>query len=403
MSHSGDARSRRVLVSTLYSPDGGVPEMVRFATGVLGSHGLDPVLAYYKPYSLDPQLSVPSFRLLQRGVGARVVTNAEGLETHELGAWLPELEFTAYASSRHWDEVIDSCGRHIAVSGSALAIRPLADRGLPSIAWLATPWMDDRTERVRRYPLLRKVLDYAVIQPVASRLERRLLRQSRVLALSEYTKKALNERAGGDVVRDVLPMPVDTDQFRPAPSRVRPWTVGFAGRLADPRKNVGLFLEAVRLCREAGHPARAVLLGGPLLDDPVLAKQVLRLGDSAEVHPYGKGDAFLEALQSIDAFFVPSRQEGLCIAALQAMACGCPVVSTRCGGPEEFVDAGTGALVGFDASEAADALTRIMIDRALRADLGASARRCVEERYSRPAAASILWEAFEDVFEKGRA
>ena len=42
-------------------------------------------------------------------------------------------------------------------------------------------------------------------------------------------------------------------------------------------------------------------------------------------------------MQRWDLFVIPSHQEGLCISALEAMACGVPVVSTRCGGPEDFV------------------------------------------------------------------
>jgi glycosyltransferase involved in cell wall biosynthesis len=96
---------------------------------------------------------------------------------------------------------------------------------------------------------------------------------------------------------------------------------------------------------------------------------------------------------------VPSHQEGLCIAALEAMACGIPVVSTRCGGPEEFViDDETGHLVGFDAGLMADAIIAIVDDRARRERLGNGARERVLQHYATAQAERVFWTAFNDTF-----
>jgi hypothetical protein len=62
----------RVLISTIAPVSGGVPQMTRFVAEALEARGYDPVLAYYEPHSVSPELSVPSFRLLQRRVGRRL-------------------------------------------------------------------------------------------------------------------------------------------------------------------------------------------------------------------------------------------------------------------------------------------------------------------------------------------
>src|SRR6185295_9323300 len=99
-----------------------------------------------------------------------------------------------------------------------------------------------------------------------------------------------------------------------------------------------------------------------------------------------------DKLRTLDVFVVPSHQEGLCIAALEAMACGCPVVSTRCGGPEEFVlDDETGFLVGSDPTEMADAILRILSAPKLRQRLGTAAREKVVRDYSLTKANDIFW------------
>jgi glycosyltransferase involved in cell wall biosynthesis len=56
--------------------------------------------------------------------------------------------------------------------------------------------------------------------------------------------------------------------------------------------------------------------------------------------------------RSIDLFAIPSHQEGFAIVGAEAMAAGCPVLSTRCGGPEEYVIHGvTGWLSNHTATD----------------------------------------------------
>jgi len=100
-------------------------------------------------------------------------------------------------------------------------------------------------------------------------------------------------------------------------------------------------------------------------------------------------------------FVIPSFQEGLNIAGLQAMACGVPVISTRCGGPEDYVIEGeTGFLVDAeaDAEALAEAVGRVVADRAERADLGAGARRKAETDYSPDAFGRDLGRAWQDLW-----
>ena len=108
----------------------------------------------------------------------------------------------------------------------------------------------------------------------------------------------------------------------------------------------------------------------------------------------------------LDVFVIPSTQEALAIVGLEAMACGCPVVSTRCGGAEDYVHDGVnGFLVGFSAEEMADALGRILSDAALYARMSKAARRTVVENYSEQRMRDALWAATDRTIggEKVRA
>ena len=94
-------------------------------------------------------------------------------------------------------------------------------------------------------------------------------------------------------------------------------------------------------------------------------------------------DAMPAFFRGLDMLVIPSRVEGHAIIGIEAMACGVPVISTRCGGPEDYVvDGVNGYLTGHDAAEIADRIVELTRDRALRDRLAAGARRSAEEGFA---------------------
>ena len=370
--------------------------MTRFISGTLKEGGLEPVLGYYEPYSLSPELSVPCHKLLQRKPGKEKKMTPDGLETHAIGAWLPELEFTHYKPTKAWLDLMDSCDRFVTASGNVLAARPYANTGRPFVAWVATGWEEDRVDRVAHFPLHRKLLDSLVNSPVLRQMEKSILKSGSILALSLYTRQVLNKICGENVTAGVLPAPVDTAFFVPAPDRVVRGRIGFSGRFDDPRKNIGLLLTALHRLRSEGVDVQALVTGGE--PDAKLKKRLeyCDLDQHVTFAGYVSLDRLKELLQTLDVFVVPSHQEGLCIAALEAMACGCPVVSTRCGGPEEFViDGETGYLVDSAPGQMAAAIRTTINNPNERDRMGSNARQLVKERYNTDRCKSIFWSAFQ--------
>jgi glycosyltransferase involved in cell wall biosynthesis len=385
----------KALISTIEPIDGGVPTMTLCMARILAELGIEPVFAWYEPWSRQPALSVP-LHGLPRGRRPGLVRRAvyEGHQGHGLGAWLPELEFTHYLPRRHWRSLIADCRFHISVTGNPLCAAPYARLGLPFLAWVATPWEADRSQRVLGFSLPRRLLDRGLNGPVLRRLERQILRApgGRILALSSYTSRALQTIAGRPM-DGVLLMPVDPSIFFPAPERLQPWKVGFAGRYADPRKNIELLLDAVQILVAAGRPVQLDLVGE--MDTAVLEERLHQRG-LAEVTsclPTLSRHELAPVLQGFDVFVIPSYQEGLCIAALEAMACGVPVISTRCGGPEDYVQPGiNGDLVDSDPASMAAAISSMCLDRAHRQACGAAAAAWIEANASFSAASRIVRE-----------
>lgn len=73
-------------------------------------------------------------------------------------------------------------------------------------------------------------------------------------------------------------------------------------------------------------------------------------------------------------FLMPSNHEGFGLTALEAMACGCPVVTTKCNGNGEYIEDGVNCLAGDpgDVYGLGGSLAKVMSDSALATRLGAA-------------------------------
>jgi glycosyltransferase involved in cell wall biosynthesis len=150
--------------------------------------------------------------------------------------------------------------------------------------------------------------------------------------------------------------PVDHPWFAPG----QPPVVLGVGRFY-PHKGFATLLKAFALVR-ANRPARLVLLGeGPLRAElETLAHQ---LGIADQVSMPGFVENPFAYMRRAAVFVLPSEYEGLPNVLIQAMACGCPVVSTNCpSGPEDILDNGKyGHLVPVgDVQAMADAILRVL-------------------------------------------
>ena len=375
----------RALISTIQPVDGGVPSKLRWLTHELLQLGITPILAWYEPWSRSPLLSVPSFGLLRgRRPSRRPESVWQRYEGHAIGCWLPELEFTHYLPGRHWQQLIGAVDLHLAVTGNPLCAHRYVDAGVPFLAWIGSDWQGDRQERVRQFTWSRRCLDRGLNGPVLRWLERRTLRApaGHLLTISQVTAQTL-ERLSGRPVAGVLYRPPDAC-FRPGRRGPQPWRIGFSGRYSDPRKQLWLLLDAVaELCRQ-GFPVRLELTGESHPDRAIRAAIARRgLEGSVRCHSALSLEQLAAVISRWDLFVIPSSQEGLCIAALEAMACGVPVVSTRCGGPEDFVlPDETGLLVPHQSLALAQSIALICSDRQRRARLGAGAQAWINAHAS---------------------
>lgn len=102
-----------------------------------------------------------------------------------------------------------------------------------------------------------------------------------------------------------------------------------------------------------------------------------------------------------DAFVLPSRGETFGVSYVEAMAAGLPVIATKCGGPEDFINDDVGMLVPVDdVSALADAMSDMIKNRA-HFD-GEKISAYAKKRFCPSEIAAKLTEIYEDVLRKYR-
>lgn len=198
---------------------------------------------------------------------------------------------------------------------------------------------------------------------------------------------------------NIIPCGVDLAQFRPISRRRARAVLGlpegptllFVGRM-EPLKGADLMLRAV-----AQLPARnlqVVVVGG----EPQGNDEEARLRNLASHLNIGQRVHFVGAVphdilplyyNSADACVVPSYYESFGLAALEALACGVPVVAAQVGGLTSFLSHGRNALLfnEHQPEALAGAIRRLLDEPGLHTTLAANARRSISH---------LGWDAIAD-------
>jgi D-inositol-3-phosphate glycosyltransferase len=215
----------------------------------------------------------------------------------------------------------------------------------------------------------------------------------RLVANTEAEARQLVELCGADPMRTVAVAPgVDLDRFRPGDRRASRAALGlasdavvlaFVGRI-QPLKAPDVLLRAAAelLHRDPSLRERLVVLiaGGPSGSGLTEPTSLHRLADSLGITdvmrflpPQGKGLA--DVYRAADVVAVPSHNESFGLVALEAQACGTPVVAARVGGlPVAVADGRSGLLVpGHGSGQWADALARVALQPRRRDELALGA------------------------------
>jgi glycosyltransferase involved in cell wall biosynthesis len=209
----------------------------------------------------------------------------------------------------------------------------------------------------------------------------------RIITVSESSKGDITRQMGVPFENmDVVPVGVDHTVFRPMPEIAKvPGRLMTTASADVPMKGLRHLLEAVAKLRTE-RDVELTVIGKPR-DESGAPRLIRELGIEDAVHFVSGVDQtrIVELYAEAQVAVVPSLYEGFSLPAIEAMACGVPVVGTTGGAIPEVVgrDNETALLVQpADAGALATSIGRMLDDEALRARIGAAGRARVMERFT---------------------
>jgi len=159
--------------------------------------------------------------------------------------------------------------------------------------------------------------------------------------------------------------------------------VGIVARLSDVKGHAYLF-KAMQSVIKSFPLVKLLVVGeGKMRGHLVKEAEDLAIKDNIIFLPQVGGTE--NVLAAMDVFVMPSLQEGLGLALMEAMAQGLAVVGSAVGGIKSLIkDKVNGLLVEpADQAALAEAITRLLSDERLRDSLGANARKFIMENFSK--------------------
>ncbi|HZS94872.1 MAG TPA: glycosyltransferase family 1 protein [Chloroflexota bacterium] len=239
------------------------------------------------------------------------------------------------------------------------------------------------------YPTLRHYLQHVV--------PRSIRRATRVIAVSESTRRDVLDLVDIAPDRVVTVHEAVDARFRPKPveearSAARRAGIGERYILSvgtlEPRKNYERLIDAFSMLVSRGVSQRLVIAGGfGWMYGPIL-ERIEHLGLGERVTILQPDDDLLVALyNAADVFVYPSLYEGFGIPALEALACGAPVVASRTSSLPEVVGEAAILVEPRSIEDIASGIERVLASDDLRVRLS----KCGPER-----ARDFTWEEAAD-------
>jgi len=244
---------------------------------------------------------------------------------------------------------------------------------------------------------VRLKLDYKILAPLFKSIWKKA---SAISANSEGLKqRAVNFMPSADI--GIICNGVDVEMFRPDANKpdvdlLRLITVG---RLS-PTKRIDMLIEAVELLNRNGPKVSLKVIGGGSLEGQLKQMTASKgLSDIIEIAGRVESEKMPQLYRQADIFVSATMQEGMSNAMLEAMACGLPIVSTKCEGLSELI-VDNGIIVQDDnAGSIAEAVKKLSGEKeSCRAMAEASRKQA--ERFTWKKAADCYLTLYEKVLGK---
>ncbi|WP_338675477.1 glycosyltransferase family 4 protein [Streptomyces sp. SCSIO 30461] len=216
---------------------------------------------------------------------------------------------------------------------------------------------------------------YPILQPALEKINARI-------AVSEYARRTLVEHLGGDAV--VIPNGVDVDFFAKAEPKAE-WqggdahgeaggsTIGFIGRIDEPRKGLPVLMKAFPEIL-AERPETRLLVAGRGDEEEAVASLPAEMRSRVEFLGMVSDEDKARLLRSVDVYVAPNTGgESFGIILVEALSAGAPVLASDLDAFAQVLDQGAAGelFANEDADALAAAALRLLADPARREELRA--------------------------------
>ena len=367
---------RLAIITQDPSHAGGVLRLVQYIYRRAEHAGLVPDILHYGSFSEHPELHA-AFTNLVRGELNLFPTEKDyefhGMRARALGAWFPEWEPRRIHSNVLWRKALRDYSSAILVTGSAHTGLPLVKSNLPYAAWISATVADDRRQRLATDRSLAARFEKLGL-PTILRAEKRVIEGAKkIISVSNDSQKKLQRITSKPI--EVWSFPIDTEKFSPADTTPQSIRFLFVGRANDPRKRIHLFFES---CSKLRSKRPQLDFSVTVISSPIEISVPFPVEWKSGISEL----ELIETYRQSTVFALTSEQEGLGIAAMEAMSCGTPVISTRCGGPETFLEDGVGGFFADTSETIAERMVQLCEQSDLRARMGEAARNRIETDFS---------------------
>lgn len=354
--------------------------------------------AIFKIYAGRPDLEID---LVTAALGARFETEcfAPNIRLYKVPVLNQNLhhssnrELAMYAAqalplarNMHRGAPYDICLAWSVLPAGAVALALHRSVGLPYVVWVSGPDIPGFEQR------------YALIYPLLTPLIRASWRGARTVIAKCDQEVTMIQRVDGSIAPAIIPNGVDLEHFQPGPPIPDdgPLRVVCVARLIE-RKGQHHLIEAVKRLAAEGIGVELELVGTGDAE-PALRRQAAEAGVGEQVifAGYVPRERINERFQAAHVFALPSFNEGLALAGLEALASGMPLLLSRTGGTTDLVEEGVNGLT-FDWAdvETLTAHMRLLASDRVRARRMAAASRGRAERFG--------WERIARQFEQAMA
>ena len=171
-----------------------------------------------------------------------------------------------------------------------------------------------------------------------------VLKHAYITSVSKYMLDAIPQ---GIKRKSVIPNLVDTESFKLDRKKIEGLRLAYVCAFRK-GKRVEDLLSALKIIinEKKVNDVKLTIVGDGYLNEYYHKKcHELKLDEYVDFVGRKRKTEVAELLNHCNVFVIPSRMETFCIPGIEALASGMPVVSTKCCGPEEYIDDKCGRLI----------------------------------------------------------